>query len=471
MKGKTILVLTALSAVPFIMVLGNSMLIPVLPQMQKTLGISQFQTSLIISLFSIPAGLSIPFAGFLSDRIGRKMIIVPSLLLYGIGGLVAGTASLFLDRSAYWAIIAGRIIQGIGAAGTAPVAMALVGDIFTTKERSKALGYIEASNGMGKVTSPILGSLIALVAWYATFFLFPLLTVPIAAGVWFIVKEPSGKRSTQSIKQYFGSIGTIFKNKAAFLTSAFLAGALSLLLLFGILFFLSDYLESTLKLFGVRKGLVLAIPVLAMSVTSLTTGTLIKKKVPLMKKLVIFGLGILTLTLGTLPFFKSPWVHVGIMSAAGIGVGMILPCLNTLITSSAAAQQRGMVTSLYGGIRFFGVAAGPPLFGLLDNYSEYVMFWTGAGAALSLGLVSLVALPSKVTAQASEQSGSEQPEINDDSTRHWGQIFLETITFRNSIGALVTRKSLKPKTSAKAKERKNDEEPPKKPNDSDSVQK
>lgn len=452
MKGKTILVLASLSAVPFIMVLGNSMLIPVLPQMQKHLGISQFQASLVISLFSIPAGLIIPFAGFLSDRIGRKIVIAPSLLLYGIGGVVAGTASLLLGKSAYWAIIAGRIIQGIGAAGTAPVAMALVGDIFTTKERSKALGYIEASNGMGKVASPILGSLIALVAWYATFFVFPLLTVPIAAAVWFLVKEPSAKKSQQSIKQYLGSIGTIFKNKAAFLISAFLAGALSLMLLFGILFFLSDYLESTLKLFGVKKGLVLAIPVLVMSVTSLTTGTLIKKKVPLMKKLVITGLGIATLTLGILPFFKSPWINVGIMSATGIGVGLILPCLNTLITSSTSNQERGMVTSLYGGIRFFGVAAGPPLFGLLDNFSKYVMFWTGSGAALALGVFCLLALPSKIKAQNAEQTkGNDDDAEQDKKAHHWGQIFLDTVTFRNSIGHLVTRKPLKPEPSGDGK--------------------
>ncbi len=436
MKGKTILVLAALSAVPFIMVLGNSMLIPVLPEMQKQLGISQFQTSLLISLFSIPAGLSIPLAGFLSDRIGRKAVIAPALLLYGIGGLVAGGASLLLGKSAYWMIIAGRIVQGIGAAGTAPVAMALVGDIFTTKERSKALGYIEAANGMGKVVSPILGSLIALVAWYATFFLFPVLTVPIAAAVWFMVKEPDGQKSRQSVKQYFGTIGAIFKNKAAFLISAFLAGALALMLLFGILFYLSDYLEKTLKLFGVTKGLVLAIPVLAMSVTSLTTGTLIKKKVPLMKKLVVAGLGVMTLTLGVMPFFQNPWIKTGIMSATGIGVGLILPCLNTLITSSAAAEQRGMVTSLYGGIRFFGVAAGPPLFGLLDNYSKYVMFWSGAGAALTLGVFCLLALPSTAQSQNTEKTG----DTDGYDDHHWGKTFLETITFKNSIGHLVTRK-------------------------------
>ncbi len=409
MKSKTIIVLAALGAVPFIMVLGNSMLIPVLPQMQKNLGISQFQTSLVISLFSIPAGVVIPFAGLLSDRFGRKRVIVPSLIIYGIGGLVAGIAALFLTKC-YWVIITGRVIQGIGAAGTAPVTMALVGDIFTTKERSKALGYLEAANGFGKVVSPVLGSLIAIVAWYATFFLFPLLTVPIAIAVWLLVKEPAAKSRRQSIGQYFSSVKAIFENKAGFLITAFLSGSLALFLLFGILFFLSDFLESSLKIFGVKKGLVLAIPVSVMSGTSFITGAFIKKKVPLMKKLVVIGLGVMALTLGALPFMKNPWLDVGVMSATGIGAGLILPCLNTLITSSSSIQERGMITSLYGAVRFFGVAAGPPVFGLLDNYGRYIMFWSSAGGALAIGILSLLKLPSREPSH--QQSNGGQPADN-----------------------------------------------------------
>lgn len=449
MKGKSMLLLAILGAVPFIMVLGNSMLIPVLPQMQQKLGITQFQTSLVISLFSIPAGLAIPFAGFLSDRIGRKKIIVPALIIYGIGGLVAGGAAVFLDKSAYWLIITGRIIQGVGAAGTAPVTMALVGDIFTTKERSKALGYFEASNGFGKVVSPILGSLIALLAWFGTFFLFPILTVPIALLVWFLVKEPQSQHSKQNVGQYFNSIKTIFKNKAACLISAFIAGSLALLLLFGILFFLSDYLETSLKLFGVKKGFVLAIPVLAMSITSFTTGTFIKKKVSLMKKLVIMGFGLMTITLGILPFFKNPWYFVGVMSATGIGVGLILPCLNTLITSAVSMQERGMVTSLYGGVRFFGVAGGPPLFGLLTGFGRYVMFWSSAGAALLVGIICLFALPSKAPEQQQQENKQDNKE---EEKKDWGTLFLETVTFKNSIGRLVTRKPLNNDDEVKSNE-------------------
>lgn len=164
----------AISTVPLVMVLGNSMLIPVLPQMKNELGISQFQVSLVITLFSVTAGLIIPVSGFLSDRFGRKAIIIPSLILYGSGGIIAGLAAMLMKGdAAYWVIIASRALQGLGAAGTAPIAMALVGDLYKGGTESKALGLTEASNGAGKVLSPIIGSLIALIAWYAAFFAFP----------------------------------------------------------------------------------------------------------------------------------------------------------------------------------------------------------------------------------------------------------------------------------------------------------
>lgn len=68
------LVVAALSVRLLIMVLGNSMLIPVLPDIREALNLSPVQVSLIITLFSLPAGLIIPITGFLSDRYGRKRL-------------------------------------------------------------------------------------------------------------------------------------------------------------------------------------------------------------------------------------------------------------------------------------------------------------------------------------------------------------------------------------------------------------
>ena len=87
----------SMASIPLVMTLGNSMLIPVLPILEKKVDITSFQSSMIITSYSVAAIFLIPVAGYLSDRFGRKMVILPSLILALIGGLIAGFASWKLD--------------------------------------------------------------------------------------------------------------------------------------------------------------------------------------------------------------------------------------------------------------------------------------------------------------------------------------------------------------------------------------
>jgi len=380
--------LAALSGVPFVMVLGNSMLIPVLPAMAGALGLSALHVSLVITLFSVPAGLVIPLAGFLSDRLGRKAVIVPGLLLYGLGGLLAGLAAALHGKETFAAVLTGRVLQGIGAAGTAPLAMALAGDLFQGRARSRALGIIEAANGFGKVLSPVLGAALGSWAWFAPFFLFPALCVLAAGAVGWAVKEPGAHRAPPSLGRYKQMLRQIFARKVPLLASGFAAGMGALLLLFGVLFYLSEHLEKAYGLEGVAKGLALAVPVLFMCGTSFLSGLVAKKQVARMKFMVVAGLLIIAAGLIGLVWVRHTWLHFAVISLIGVGTGLVLPCVNTLITGAARASERGLITALYGSVRFFGVAAGPPLFGLLLERSLAALFLlAGAGA----GLVALLA--------------------------------------------------------------------------------
>src|SRR5690625_1651674 len=141
-KKQQRLAILALASVPLIMTLGNSMLIPILPLMEKKLDISKLQSSYIITAYSIVTIIFIPLAGYLSDRYGRKIVIVPALILTGIGGLISGLAAWKMD-DAYTVIIIGRILQGVGASGAMPIVLPLVGDLFEEgKEASSTLGII-----------------------------------------------------------------------------------------------------------------------------------------------------------------------------------------------------------------------------------------------------------------------------------------------------------------------------------------
>ncbi|MDF2650722.1 MAG: transporter [Paenibacillus sp.] len=371
----------AIATIPLVLVLGNSMLVPILPDMQERMGISRFQSSLVITLFSITAGLIIPVSGYLSDRFTRKAVIVPSLIVYGSAGVLAGLGAVW---NSYPILITARAIQGLGAAGTAPIAMALVGDLYKGGTASKALGLIEASNGAGKVVSPILGSLLALIVWFAPFFAFPIFCVLALLAVIFMIKEPPKEKEAEPLKAYLKQIRGIFREKGRWLIPAFFAGSISLFILFGVLFYLSQILEEEPYIIeGVRKGLILAIPLLGMVITSYTTGAKIKENVKLMRWLMNIGLIMMTVSLALAIFLNTNlYIFIGLLTLSGIGTGLLLPCLNTLITGSVEREQRGMITSLYNSLRFIGVACGPPLFGWLMNISDQAIFITVSSLAL-----------------------------------------------------------------------------------------
>ncbi|MCM3698856.1 MFS transporter [Paenibacillus macerans] len=387
----------AIATIPIVQVFGNSMLVPVLPEMQRQLGISKFQSSLVISIFSLAAALFIPVIGYLSDQFGRKMIIIPALIVYGGAGVLAGFGAVW---DSYGVIIAARAIQGMAAAGTAPIAMALVGDLYKGGMESKALGLVEAANGSGKVLSPIIGSLLVLIVWYASFFAFPVFCLISLLAVLFLIKEPKHEQK-QALGKYIHKIGEVFSKKGSWLITCFFAGSLGLFILFGVLFYLSNILEDPpYNIDGVVKGLILAIPLLGMVITSYTTGSLIKKKGTLMRWLMNIGLLLMTLALGaTIFFFKNIYLFIGLLTVSSIGTGMLLPCLNTIITGAVQKSERGMITSLYNSLRFLGVALGPPLFGWMMDKSDYLVFISVSVLSLiTLGLVFfLIRPPRKVS--------------------------------------------------------------------------
>lgn len=169
MKTKTILKVSALGSTNFIIVLVNTILFPVFPLMSENLDISVRQLSWLVLLVSFPAALLSPVGSMLADRWNRKHIIVISLVIYGLGGLIAGLSSIFLAHP-FTMILVGRLLQGIGSATPMFLTTALAGDIFQSAERHKIVGLLETANGMGKLLSPMIGAVVGLLAWYAPFF-------------------------------------------------------------------------------------------------------------------------------------------------------------------------------------------------------------------------------------------------------------------------------------------------------------
>lgn len=384
-QGMTI---AAIGSIPLIMTLGNSMLIPILPAMKTALNLTQLQVSLTITVYSIAAAIFIPILGYFSDRFSRKIIIIPSLILTIIGGFIAGLGGSTLD-SYIWLLI-GRVIQGIGAAGSAPIAMALTGDLFKGGEQSRVLGIVESSNGLGKVLSPILGSILGLTVWYSVFYAIPVFSLVAVILTWLFIKEKGYRKSPPSFHKYIHGLLNVFKVEGRWLFVCYIAGGVCLFTLFGILFFLSDVLEENHDIVGVIKGLILAIPLLVMVSTAYITGSKIGKDLEKMKLWIILGFVLMTLSYSLLAFFISLIPFLVILSISSVGAGLILPCINSLITGSVGKERRGFVTSLYNSVRFVGVAIGPPIFARLMDWSIKGMFLSLATLTFILSLLILL---------------------------------------------------------------------------------
>ena len=382
----------SISSIPLVMTLGNSMLIPVLPLMESQLGISPFQASMIITVYSIVAIFFIPIAGFLSDHIGRKKVIIPSLIITGIGGLICAWAGWKMDNP-YWIIIIGRALQGLGASGAFPIVMPLVGDMFKTDEEvSSSLGLIETSNTLGKVLSPILGAFLAGFIWFIPFFSIPVFCLVSIFLMLFLVKTPKKRESPVPFKEFIYDIKETFKNNWKWLYAVFTIGIIFMFVLFAILFYLSDTLEKVYDVKDLRKGLYLAIPLGALCLASFMTGKLIKENKVLMKWITFGGSILLAGSSAILGFSDAMWFMITIFVLSGIGIGVGLPCLDALITSGIEKQERGTVSSIYSSMRFIGVAAGPPLMAIMMKFAGNFIFYILSGLSIMAAISTFIAI-------------------------------------------------------------------------------
>ncbi|MCJ7841170.1 MFS transporter [Lederbergia sp. NSJ-179] len=355
----------AIASIPLIMTLGNSMLIPILPLMEEQLNISTFQSSLIITVYSIVSIFLIPVAGFLSDKFGRKVVIIPSLIMTGIGGIISGWAAWQLDSAFSW-IIMGRILQGIGAAGAFPIVLPLVGDICKEEaEASASLGIIETSNTFGKVLSPILGSLIAGIIWFMPFFAIPLLSLLSLLLMLIFVKKPEGDEHELSFGRFIKNIKGIFEQHWRWLIAVFIIGAILMFILFGLLFYLSSVLEDKYHYDGVKKGFLLAIPLAALCISSYIAGKVIKDNLTRMKWIAFFGVILTGISIGATMISEKFIYLLIVFLVCGIGIGAALPCLDSILNQSIEKEMRGTITSIFSSMRFLGVAAGPPIIALV----------------------------------------------------------------------------------------------------------
>ena len=164
-------------------IMGVASITPAFPKIVKELNISVKDVGLLITAFSFPGILLVPFLGVVADRWGRKRIIIPSLMLFGIAGGLC-----FFVRDFKLLLIL-RLIQGMGAAPLGSLTVTIIGDIYSRKELIAAMGYNSSVRSIGSASYPAIGGALAMMGWHYPFIL-PVIAIPIGFLVLSTLKVP-----------------------------------------------------------------------------------------------------------------------------------------------------------------------------------------------------------------------------------------------------------------------------------------
>lgn len=161
----------------FMSALDTAIIAPAIPALREAFGIDNRQVGLVMIAFILASLSSTAPLASLGDRYGRRPVYLASISLFALGSLVIALAPTF------GAVVAGRVIQGLGGGGIIPTASAVIADALPAKDRGRALGLIGATYGMAFVLGPPLaGVIMVTLDWHWIF----LANLPIAAYVLFL---------------------------------------------------------------------------------------------------------------------------------------------------------------------------------------------------------------------------------------------------------------------------------------------
>jgi MFS transporter, DHA1 family, multidrug resistance protein len=144
--------LLLISATAFLLMLGLGVLFPVLPEFTRALGLSELQAGLLLGSYALASFAMSPFWGRFSERSGRRPVVLIGLLGFSV------TFFLFALGTEFWQLLLVRSIGGLFAAAAMPAIFAYAADVSTPEARSRTLGMIGASIGVGVVAGPALGA-------------------------------------------------------------------------------------------------------------------------------------------------------------------------------------------------------------------------------------------------------------------------------------------------------------------------
>lgn len=346
--------LHAVFGVTLIAVLGVSSIAPALPEIADGLDISPGAVGLLVAVFTVPGIVLAPLGGVLADRFGRKAVLVPSLVLFALAGAACG-----LTRS-FPLLLGLRVAQGIGAASLGVLNVTLIGDLFADWRRPAAMGYNASVLSVGTALYPALGGALAVFGWSYPFFL-SLLALPVAWIVGTRLASPRPETVPPLVAYLRSAAKGLGDRRALALFGATLG---TFIILYGAyLSYLPFLLRTTFGASSLLIGLVMSATSIATAVTAFQLGALAQRFTE--RRLALAGFVLYALAMAGITLAPTIWLLLLPVALYGIGNGIAIPSILTMLTELAPPGFRAAFMSINGMVLRAGQTVGPLLAGAL----------------------------------------------------------------------------------------------------------
>ena len=362
-------------AVVFVDLLGFGIVLPLLPTYAAVFRVSPAAIGLLVTSFSLLQLVAVPVWGAISDRYGRRPVLIV--------GLVGSTASyvLFAAAGSYWALLVSRIVAGAMGA-TVGVAQAYIADVTPPERRAHAMGILGAAFAMGFILGPALGGILSAHSYSSAGVVAAALCAAnaLAALAWL----PETPRHVATARLGRVPLGDLAMPLAvSFLVTASFAVIHVTLPLFG-----RDVWHDSTR----RMGMLFAYMGI---VSAVVQGGLVGRLAARVGERRVAAAGGLLLAVGLalVPEVSGPLALYVALGALSAGSALATPSVYAIVSRRAAASQQGAALGINQTASTLGRIAGPSIAGFLIGVSGLrAPFWAGALLGV-LGMVAALLLP------------------------------------------------------------------------------
>lgn len=382
--------LLAVLAIGFMGAVGTNSIPTALPAIGEAFTVTSGRIGLVMTAFFLPVIFMNPVVGVLIDMYGRRRIVIPALMLFGATGLA------IVPVESFRALLLLRVLQGIAFAGTLPLTVTLMGDLYTGAQGSAAQGLRSSVTGAANSLAPVFAGALAAMNWRYPFLMFALAFPVLGLVYWYYPEpiEPTVESGTATelraeLRSYWRAIRAEAndRNLAVLIFGGFT------------LFFVKQGLKTYVPVVVVRAigadvstaGLVLGVYGAIRVLVSPFAGTATAR---IGRKHALLG-SLIAIVVGTVlvPFAGSVPALIGIVGGYAVGEALFHPVLSSGVADLASDEHRGGIMSGLATLQSIANTLSPVVIGVLIAVSGFVAAFgavAAVGAVYGVGLLFLV---------------------------------------------------------------------------------